>query len=92
MSNPCDECIKSMKCVEVSQKQMLITTENSVYWIGPADENGERDIEREVVPLPFTRGKIILLEEGGYMQIIPSGCGGEEPWTTTKVTYVWEAP
>lgn len=75
----------------ITSEPLVVETESSVYRIGPADDNGERDIIREPNPLPFTRCRITFLLARKPMVFVPINFDSGEPWGTSDVRSIIHA-
>ncbi len=58
----------SQEGMNVPKEQMLVKTRYSTYRLGPADENGERDITRDGKALPYKRCIVTFLFLGKEMR------------------------
>lgn len=78
----------TLKGTSVPEEPLVVRTIHSLYRIGPADDAGERIVIKEGEdgkPLPFSRGKIVLLAEGKRMQVVWPGAAHGKAWTTSMV-------
>jgi len=69
---------------EIPQNPLVVTTHNSVYKLGKAEESGKRTVSRDGHPLDFTECKILLLKKGGSMELECFDCAHLN-WYTTMV-------
>lgn len=72
------------KKAEISPRAIAVTTRNSVYRFGEANQKGERTVSRDGNPLDFTRCRIVFLNIGDDMEL--ECLDGPHPeWHTTRV-------
>ncbi|MBI2625389.1 MAG: hypothetical protein HYW70_03605 [Candidatus Nealsonbacteria bacterium] len=72
------------KMAEIPTKAIIVTTRNSVYRFGEANQKGERTVSRDGNPLDFTRCIIIYLSVSDGIEI--KCLDGSHPgWYTTPV-------
>lgn len=74
----------SRKKTEIPIKAVVVSTKNSVYRFGEADQKGERSVSQEGKPLDFSRCRIISLGIGEEMEL--ECLDGPHPgWYTTAI-------
>lgn len=77
-------CPANKKKTEIPAEAFMVTTLNSIYRFGKADQKGERTVSRDGRPLDFTQCKILHLAIGESMTIEGLD-GSHSSWYTTSV-------
>lgn len=74
----------NVKESEIPAKAIVVTTRNSIYRFGEANERGERTVSRDLKPLDFSRCRIISLGVDQEMELVCLHCS-HPSWYTTNV-------
>lgn len=71
----------------IPSQAIVVTTGNSVYRFGKADETGKRTVSRDKHPLDFSSCRILVLMVGESMELKCFGASYSN-WYTTLVTKI----